>query len=62
VAGHFTTNKNIFTSRIQSNKQISWTFHADDPSKSSNSYDMIIGRCLLTDLGMILNFQDKTVS
>ena len=33
----------------------------DDRSKSSINYDMIIGRDLLTELGMVLNFQEKTV-
>jgi hypothetical protein len=43
-------------------KKIPWIFHADDQSKSSNMYDMIIGIDLLTELGMVLNFQDKIVS
>jgi hypothetical protein len=30
--------------------------------KSSNTYDMIIGRDILTELGMILNIQDIIVS
>jgi hypothetical protein len=34
----------------------------DDRSKSSSTYDMIIRRYILAELGMILNFQDKTVS
>jgi hypothetical protein len=34
----------------------------DDRSKSSNTYDMIIGRDLLGEIGIILNFNDHTVT
>ena len=34
----------------------------DDRSISSNTYDMIIGRDLLGELGIILNFNDHTVT
>ena len=34
----------------------------NDRSKSSNTYDMIIGRDLLGELGIILNFNDHTVT
>jgi hypothetical protein len=42
----------------------SWEFHADDLSESSSTYDMIIfqGRDLLRELGMIMKFNDHTVS
>ena len=43
-------------------KQISWVFHVDDRSKASSTYDMIIGRDLLGELGIILNFNHKTVT
>jgi hypothetical protein len=43
-------------------KQISWIFHVDGRSESSSTYDMIIGQYLLEDLGIILNFNDKTVT
>jgi hypothetical protein len=47
-------------------KQIytSWAFHVDDRSESSNTYDMIIGqgRDLLGELGIIMNFNDHTVT
>jgi hypothetical protein len=41
----------------------SWTFHVDDRSESSSTYDMIIvqGRDLLGELGIIMNFNDHTV-
>jgi hypothetical protein len=47
-------------------KQIytSWAFHVDDRSESSSTYDMIIGqgRDLLGELGLIMNFNDHTVT
>jgi hypothetical protein len=42
-------------------KQISWTFHVDDRSESSSTYDMIMGRDLLGEPGIIMNFNDHTV-
>jgi hypothetical protein len=43
-------------------KQISWTFHVDDRSKESSTYDMIIRQDLLGELGIILNFNNHTVT
>jgi hypothetical protein len=43
-------------------KRISWMFHVDDNSKASNTYDMIMGQDLLGELGIILNFNDHTVT
>jgi hypothetical protein len=45
-------------------KQIcsSWVFHVDDRSESSSTYDMIMGRDLLEELGIIMNFNDHTVT
>jgi hypothetical protein len=40
----------------------SWAFHVDDRSESSNTYDMIMGRDLLGELGIIMNFNDHTVT
>jgi hypothetical protein len=39
----------------------SWAFHVDDRSESSSTYDMIIGRDLLGELGITMNFNDHTV-
>jgi hypothetical protein len=33
---------NILIPEFNLTKQISWTFHANDPSQSSNTYDMVI--------------------
>jgi hypothetical protein len=45
-------------------KQIcsSWVFHVDDRSESSSTYDMIMGQDLLGELGIIMNFNDHTVT
>jgi hypothetical protein len=40
----------------------SWAFHVDDSSESSNTYDMIMGRNLPGELGIIMNFNDHTVT
>jgi hypothetical protein len=40
----------------------SWAFHVDDRSESSSTYDMIMGRDLLGELGTIMNFNDHTVT
>ena len=44
-------------------KEISWSFHVDesDPNDDTLGYDMIIGRDLLTDLGIIIDFKDGYV-
>jgi hypothetical protein len=66
MGGHFTTDKTglvIFSlPEFNLKKQISWSFHVDDRCKSSNTYDMIIGQDLLGELGIILNFNDHTVT
>jgi uncharacterized protein YfbU (UPF0304 family) len=43
-------------------RQITWEFHVDDRSKPLHTYGMIIGWYLLGKLGIILNFNDKTVT
>jgi hypothetical protein len=42
----------------------SWAFHLDERSGSSSTYNMIIGqgRDLLGELGIIINFNDHTVT
>ena len=66
MGGQFTTDKSRLVTfslpEFNLRKQISWVFHVDDRSKSSNTYDMIIGRDLLVELDIILNFNDKTVT
>jgi hypothetical protein len=39
-----------------------WAFHVDDRSESSSTYDMIMGQDPLGELGMIMNFNDLTVT
>jgi hypothetical protein len=40
----------------------SWAFDVDDRSESSSTYNMIIGRDLLGELGIIMNFNDHSVT
>jgi hypothetical protein len=40
----------------------SWAFHVDDRSESSSTYDMIMGQDLLGESGIIMNFNDYTVT
>ena len=66
MSGQFTTDKTGLVTfslpEFNLKKRVSWKFHVDDRSKSSNTYDMIIGRDLLGELGIILNFNDHTVT
>jgi hypothetical protein len=45
-------------------KQIycSWAFHIDVRSESSRTHDMIIGQDILRELGIIMNFNNHTVT
>jgi hypothetical protein len=54
----------IFTPRVQPQETnvLTWAFHVDDHSESSSTYDMIMGRDLLEELGIIMNFNDHTVT
>ena len=41
---------------------IKWQFHVDSHNTSSNSqYDIIIGRDLLSALGMVMDYQQKQI-
>jgi hypothetical protein len=66
MGGKFTTNKTGFVTfslyEFNLKKQISWEFHVDDRSESSSTYDMIMGRDLLGELGIIMNFNDHMVT
>jgi hypothetical protein len=70
MGGKFTTTKTgnflLFVTfslpEFNLKKQISWEFHVDDRSESSSTYDMIMGRDLLGESGMIMNFNDHTVT
>lgn len=65
MGGHFTNNQTGFVTlfpEFNLNKQISWVFHVDDQSQSSSTDDMIIGRNLLGETGIILNFNEKAVT
>jgi hypothetical protein len=66
MGGQFANDKTglVSFSRSQFNlkKQISCVFHVDDRSKTSSTYDMINGQDLLGELGIVLNFNNKTVT
>jgi hypothetical protein len=66
MGGHFTTDKTGLVTfslpEFNLKKQISWVFHVDDRSKASSTYDMIIGKDLLGELVIILNFNNKAVT
>jgi hypothetical protein len=66
MGGQFANDKTglVSFSRPQFNlkKQISCVFHVDDRSKTSSTYDMINGQDLLGELGIVLNFNNKTVT
>jgi hypothetical protein len=40
----------------------SWAFHVDERSESSSTYDIIMGRDLLVESAIIMNFNDHTVT
>jgi len=66
MGGQFTTDKTgvvtFLLPEFNLKKQITWEFHVDGRSKPSETYGMIIGRDLLGILGIILNFNDQTVT
>jgi hypothetical protein len=68
MGGKFTTTKTRFVTfslpEFNLKKQMcsSWAFHVDDRSESSSTYDMIMGRDLLGESGIIMNFNDHTVT
>jgi hypothetical protein len=66
MVGQFTTDKTGLVSfslpEFNLKKQISWKFHVDDRAKVSDTCGMIIGQDLLGELGIMLNFNDKTVT
>jgi hypothetical protein len=66
MGGKFTTSKTGFVTfslpEFNLKKQISWAFHVDDCSGSSSKYDMIMGQDLLGESGIIMNFNDHTVT
>jgi len=64
-AGTFTTTKKCKTTFIldefYENKEIEWNLYVDS-SPGPHKYDMIVGRDLLSELGITLNFSDQTVT
>ena len=63
MGGQFTTDKTgLVTFLLPALKSISWIFQGDGRSKASSTFDMIMGRDLLRKLGIILNFNNHTVT
>jgi hypothetical protein len=68
MGGNFTTTKTGFVTfsppEFNLKKQMcsSWAFDVDDRSESSSTYNMIIGRDLLGELVIIMNFNDHSVT
>jgi hypothetical protein len=54
----------IFTPRVQPQETNVYFLgiSVDDRSESSSTYDMIIGRDLLGESGIIMNFNDHTIT
>ena len=52
----------IFLTDFSTQKRVTWTFHVDSSEKTSSSdYDMIIGRDLLSTLGIDIKFSSSTL-
>ena len=66
MAGAFETkHKGLVTFLLPAfslTKQVQWTFHIDDRTNIGSTYDMIIGRDLLHELGITINFDAKTLT
>jgi hypothetical protein len=71
MGGKFTTTKTGFVTfslpefNLKKQMYTSWAFHVDERSESSSTYHMIMGRTnrdLLGELGIIMNFNDHTVT
>ena len=60
--GTFLTNKKCLTNLVldefNQNHQIQWNLHIDS-SPGPHKYDKIIGRDLMSELGITLNFSDQ---
>jgi hypothetical protein len=65
-SGQFTTDTtglvSVLLPEFNLKKQICWDFHVHDQSKSSYTYGVILGRDLLGKLGIVQNFDNKTVT
>ena len=66
-AGTLTTTRKaqlkFLLPEFNQSKIISWACHVDDTATASNSqYNMILGRDLLETLGIIINFNDHTIT
>ena len=64
--GTFTTSHTakveLVFPELDPTKIVNWKFHVDDSETPNPRYDLIIGRDLLTELGIVLNFANQTIS
>ena len=62
-AGKFTTSKNLnvdfFLPDFSATKIVMWKCHVND--STNGRYDMILGRDLITTLGLDLKFSEKVI-
>lgn len=61
VSTEYVTNVNFNLTEFSESKIINWKFNVSENSNDLG-YDMIIGRDLMVELGLIINFKDKKVS
>ena len=64
-AGSFVTKRKAFVSFIlnefHQEKTITWEMHVDETSSQSSNYDMILGRDLLTTIGVDILFSSQEI-
>jgi hypothetical protein len=67
LGGNFVTNRKAVVDfkfpELSTNKSVSWTVHVDHKSEQKTAaYDMIIGMDLMTDIGIYVNTENKTIN
>ena len=64
-SGHFNTSKKCLTSmtlpQFHKHREIQWTMFVDKSTPNNSNYEMIIGRDLMHELGLTMNFQEGRV-
>ena len=66
LGGVFSTNRKALIDfklpELSTDKKVTWIMHVDDKSSPKTAlYDMILGMDLLTEIGLFVNTEDKTV-
>jgi len=64
-SGYFNTSKKCLLKltlpQLHKHREIQWTMHVDETTPNRSNYEMIIGRDLMHELGLIINFQEGRV-